>query len=76
MEKSLLKRDGFTLLELMVVLVLIAVMAALAIPMYRSAGSLLDLARCYLDQRHIRDTVLIYYPDRPFVSPQDGFGDG
>ncbi len=67
---------GFTLLEIVIVLVLIAIMAALALPFFSGITNLINMARCYLNQRHIRDAILIYYTDRPFVTAADGFGDG
>jgi prepilin-type N-terminal cleavage/methylation domain-containing protein len=76
MKKQILKRDGFTLLEIALVLLIMAIMASLAIPSYRGATNLIKNASCYLNQRHIRDAVLVYYTDRPFVNRNDGFGDG
>jgi prepilin-type N-terminal cleavage/methylation domain-containing protein len=76
MNRYTTRRQGFTLLEIVIVLVIIAIMAALAIPFFSGVMNLINTARCYLNQRHIRDAILIYYTDRPFVVAADGFGDG
>ncbi len=55
---------------------IMAILASLAIPTFNSFKRLIDRAACILNQRHIRDASLVYYDDRPFVTDEDGFGDG
>ena len=50
------------------VVAIILIMTAPAIPSFRGVMNLINNARCYLNQRHIRDAVPVYYTDRPFVN--------
>jgi type II secretory pathway pseudopilin PulG len=76
MARRIMRSAGFSVLELAIVVAIIAIMVSLALPSFRGAMSLIEHAECYLNQRHIRDAALVYYTDRPFVTPEDGFGDG
>ncbi len=67
---------GFSLLEMMIVVAILTIMVSLAMPSYKSMFRLIDKAICILNQHHIRDAMLVYYNDRPFVTDEDGFGDG
>ena len=68
--------EGFSLVELIIAVAILTILMALAIPSYRSLIRIVDRVQCILNQRHIGDAVIIYYDDRPFVTAQDGFGDG
>jgi prepilin-type N-terminal cleavage/methylation domain-containing protein len=67
---------GFSLLEMIIVVAIITIMVSLATPSYKGMFRLIDKSTCILNQRHIRDAMIVYYNDRPFVTDEDGFGDG
>ena len=67
---------GFSLTELVVAIMILTILTALAVPSYMSLLRIIDRVQCILNQRHIASAVTIYYDDRPFVTDQDGFGDG
>lgn len=68
--------EGFSFIELIIALMILVILTSLAIPSYKSLMRIIDRVQCILNQRHIGDAVKIYYDDRPFVTDQDGFGDG
>jgi prepilin-type N-terminal cleavage/methylation domain-containing protein len=76
MKRYGLSKEGFSLVELVIVIMILTIMSALVVPSYNSVKRLIDRAACILNQRHITDAVLVYYDDRPFVTDEDGFGDG
>lgn len=75
LSNGLLKK-GFSLLEITVAIMILTILASLAVPTFNSFKRLIDRAACILNQRHIRDAILVYYDDRPFVTDEDGFGYG
>lgn len=68
--------EGFSFIELIIALAILAILTSLAIPSYRSLIRVVDRVQCFLNQRHIGDAVKIYYDDKPFLTDRDGFGDG
>ena len=77
-ETSFLIRSskGQTLLEIVMGVMILAILASLAVPTYTSGRRIIEKSQCYLNQKHIMYAISLYYDDKPFVSPEDGFGDG
>ncbi|PKQ19911.1 MAG: general secretion pathway protein GspG [Actinobacteria bacterium HGW-Actinobacteria-6] len=53
-------QDGFTLVELMVVVLIIGVLVSIAIPMFNSASSTASLRTCQSNQRTIEGACQTY----------------
>ena len=64
-----LSRDGFTLVELLVVVAVIAVLASLLFPVFGQAREKARLASCTSNQRQLTAAVLIYAQDNDEMLP-------
>ena len=67
---------GQTLLEIIMGVMIIAILASLAVPTYLSGRRIVEKVQCNINQKYMMDAISLYYDDKPFVSPEDGFGDG
>ena len=55
------KDEGFTLVELMVVVLIIGILIAIAIPVFQAARSRAERNSCFSNQRMIEGAVQTYY---------------
>jgi len=62
--KQLLKTElGFTMIELMIVVVIIGVLAAIAVPVYAEAVQKSKISRAQADLRVLESALAIYYAE-------------
>ncbi len=66
--------DGFTVLELLVVMVLVGVLAGIAVPMIRGAIYKADAAHIITDFRTVRGAAMEYYSETGDFPPSAGPG--
>lgn len=66
--------SGFTLIELMVVVVIIGVLVAIAIPLFVSATSNAKLNTCKANLRTIDGAISVYYADNSGYPPTGAAG--
>jgi type II secretory pathway pseudopilin PulG len=64
MRKILRSRLGFTIVELVIILVVLAIMAAIAIPRYNSVSSEAKESACKSALKNLRAGIYIYYTNR------------
>jgi prepilin-type N-terminal cleavage/methylation domain-containing protein len=73
MKKSARKKSGFTLIELMIVIAIIAILAAILIPNFIRARGQSQLAACESNEKNIATSLQMYATDWngnfPSVSP-------
>ena len=61
--KSMRGQKGFTLVELMVVIAIIGVLAAIAVPMFTDSTDSAKAARVQADLRTVESALQLYYAD-------------
>ena len=59
--KSMKSQKGFTLVELMIVIVIIGILAAIAVPKLSGSTAEANLAKAKADVRTVQSAVAIYY---------------
>jgi len=67
--KMFRKSEGFTLVELMVVVLIIGILVAIAIPVFNAAKGNAQKKSCYANQRTIEGTVQTYQADSGVMPP-------
>lgn len=73
-----MKRKGFTLIELMIVISIIGVLAAIAIPNFRSAREKSNQRACYANQKTVLGALEMYNldnGDNTTISKLGGFAE-
>jgi general secretion pathway protein G len=68
-----MKRRAFTLIELLIVVAIIAILAAIAIPNFLSAQVRSKIARAESDMRSVSLALEAYYTDYNDYPPEDGY---
>lgn len=70
-------RKGFTLIELMIVIAIIGVLAAIAVPNFRAARERANTRACYANQKTIAGAIEMYNLDAntKIEKLDDGMGD-
>jgi len=63
------KDEGFTLIELMVVVLIIGILVAIAIPVFSAAQARARERSCHANQRTIDGACQSYLADNPTVAP-------
>ncbi len=61
MKKSLRNQAGFTLVELMIVIVIVGILAAVAVPIYQSNINKAKMSECDAALGTIRTSLRVYY---------------
>ena len=69
------KKKGFTLLELLIVVVVLAVLAGLALPQYLKTVGRAKEAEGWQTLASVRSAIIRYYSESETLPTDDGFGE-
>jgi general secretion pathway protein G len=69
MRRRLSSRSGFTLVELLIVVVILGVLAAIAIPQFSSSSDDAKISALDMDLSHLRTAIELYYHQHNGVYP-------
>ena len=67
--KKFRKDEGFTLVELMVVVLIIGILVAIAVPIFNAAKASAQQKTCYANMRTVAGAYQQYLADSPAVQP-------
>ncbi len=69
MKKMLKRRSGFTLVELLIVIIIIGILAGAMLLVAGSGGDSAEATKIISDLRSLKSAALLYYADHP-INPQ------
>ena len=75
MKKLMLNQKGFTIMELVVVIIILGVLVAIALPRYFSLADDAQLAACLANQKAIEAAIMMEYSDRLLAGSGDTLAD-
>lgn len=75
MKKLMLNQKGFTIIELVVVIIILGVLVAIALPRYFSLADNAQEAACLANMKSIEAAIMMDYSDRLLAGSGDALSD-